>query len=140
MLKVFIDATGWSAILDHAHPHNTIARDYYQQLLDKHARIYSNIMEINEAINEIRKKCGLTIATEFSKLIDEAMLSSSIHVSWHSRRIRRAALKQFFTFKDDSIEVKHCQIFEEVRKKKINIIFSFDPVLTKFGIPLMPQG
>jgi len=140
MVKVFIDASGWSAILDRNNNTHLIAREYFQQLLDKNARIYSNILEINLAIEIIKKNCGLTMATDFSKLVEEAIISAKMHISWHSRRLRRAALRQYFTIKDQEIEIKHCYIFEEVRKKKINFIFSFDHALTKFGIPLMPQG
>jgi predicted nucleic acid-binding protein len=94
MVKVFIDASGWAAIMDRKNDKNAIAREYFQQLLDKNARIYSHILEINQAIETIKKECSLNLATDFSKLIDEAIISANMHVSWHSRRLRRAALRQ----------------------------------------------
>jgi hypothetical protein len=84
-------------------------------------------------------QCGLGLATEFSRTIDQAVLSSDLNVSWMTRRMQRAALRQFFSIKEIHIEIRHCMIFEEVRKKKINLIFSFDMTLQTFGIPLMPQ-
>ena len=102
--------------------------------------MYTNIAEITSAISKIKKNCGLSLATDFSKLIDQSILSTDLNISWLTRRYHRAALKQFFSIKDTNIEIRHCSIFEEVKKKKINIIFSFDDALKSFGIPLMPQA
>jgi predicted nucleic acid-binding protein len=140
MKKVYIDATGWFAIVHSDHPHHEQAREYFQQLLDTRVTLYSNVLEINQVISEIKKKCSLNLAVEFSKLIDEAVLSANLHVSWLTRRLRRNSLRHFFTFKDSEINIGHCIIFEEVKKKRISFIFSFDDVLKKFGIPLMPQA
>jgi hypothetical protein len=92
------------------------------------------------AISKIKQDCGLNVATDFSKLIDQSVLSTNLNVSWMTRRLHRAALKQFFSVKDPQIEIRQCLIFEEVKRKKINIIFSFDDALKSFGIPLMPQA
>ena len=112
---------------------------HLQNLLDSRAKLYTNILEINNVITLIKKNLGLDIALEFSKLIEESVLSANLHISWLSRRLRRNSLKQFFSIKEKEIEMRHCIIFEEVRKKRINFIFSFDQILKSFGIPLMPQ-
>jgi predicted nucleic acid-binding protein len=140
MVKVFIDATGWYALINAQHLNHDLAKEYFQQLLNSNAKLYSNIMEVTTAISSIKRNCGLNSALEFSRIIDEANLSSHLNVSWYTRRLRRASLKQFFSIKDQEIEIRHCVIFEEVRKKKINVIFSFDDSLRKFGVPLMPQA
>ncbi len=140
MIKVFIDSTGWHALVNKDHPYHQRAKEYFQSLLDKNARLYTNILELNTAITEIKNEVDLATAIDFNKIIDESSLSSNLNISWHTRRMRRAALKHFFSIKETGIEIKHCAIFEDVRKKKINFIFSFDDQLKKFGIPLMPQA
>lgn len=140
MMKVFIDASGWYAIIDSNQENHEIAKDYFQQLLDTRVKLYSNILEINQVISDLKRKCNLNLAVEFSKLIDESILSTNLHVSWLTRRLRRNSLRHFFTFKDTEIDIQHCIIFEEVKKKRINFIFSFNNTLKKFGIPLMPQA
>jgi len=139
MIKVFVDSTGWNALVDPQHQHHDTAKEYYQQLLDTGAKLYTNVNEITLAISKIKSQCGLSIATEFSKIIDQASLTTNLNVSWVNRRVYRSALRQFFSIKQTEIEIRHCFIFEEVRKKKINLIFSFDYSLKYFGIPLMPQ-
>ena len=140
MIKIFIDSTAWYALVQADHTQHDAAKEYFQQILDSRAKLYSNIFEITTAISKIKLNCGLSLATEFSKLIDQSVLSTNLNVSWLTRRIHRAALKQFFSIKDSAIEIRHCLIFEEVKKKKINLIFSFDNALKSFGIPLMPQA
>ncbi len=140
VIKVFIDSTGWYALVQREHEHHEAAKEYFQQILDSRTRPYTNITEITLAISKIKQDCGLSVATDFSKLIDQSVLSTNLNVSWMTRRLHRAALKQFFFIKDTQIEIRHCLIFEEVKKKKINIIFSFDDALKSFGIPLMPQA
>jgi predicted nucleic acid-binding protein len=139
MKKVFIDSTGWYALVQSADVNHNIAKDYFQSLLDSGAKLYTNIIEIDNVINLLKKNCGLNVALEFSKLIEEAVLSTNLHISWVTRRLRRNSLKQFFSIKEPDIQIRHCMVFEEVRRKKIISIFSFDQTLKSFGIPLMPQ-
>ena len=139
MIKVFIDCTGWYALVNSRHPHHILAKEYFQQLLDTHTRMYSNQRQIDTAITLIKKECGLEIAVEFARLIEDAVLSTNLRVSSSTRRLRRNSIKLFFSEREASITVDHCYIFEEVKKKKINIIFSFDEALKTFAIPLMPQ-
>jgi predicted nucleic acid-binding protein len=140
VIKVFIDSTGWYALVQKNHDHHEVAKEYFQQILDSRTRLYTNNTEITSAISIIKQNCGLSVATEFSKLIDQSVLSTNLNVSWLTRRLHRSALKQFFSIKEPNIEIRHCLIFEEVKKKKINFIFSFDDTLKSFGIPLMPQA
>ena len=85
MVKVFIDSTGWYALINSQHLNHDIAKEYFQQLLTTNARLYSNIMEVSLAISSIKKNCGLNSALEFSRIIDEANLSAHLHVSWFTR-------------------------------------------------------
>jgi len=109
-----------------------------QYCSQKKARLYTNILEINQAINNIKNSCGLARAREFARIVDEAVITTDLHLDWITRRLRRVSLRHFFSIKESDISLNHCIVFEIVRKKKINIIFSFDDALKYFGIPLMP--
>ena len=88
MIKVFIDSSGWYALIQSKEPHYELAKDYFQQLLDSRANLYSNIVEVTVAISKIKKHIGLSVATDFSRLIDQSVMSNNLHVSWASRRLR----------------------------------------------------
>lgn len=138
MMRVFIDSSAWYALLHAEQAEHDAAKDYFLKLLESRARLFSTITEINQAVFLIKRDCGLASAQEFTKVIDEAALTTNLHISWLTRRLRRNSLKHFFSFKESEIELRHCIIFEEIRKKKINIIFSFDKRLKIFGVPIMP--
>lgn len=139
MVKVFIDSSGWNTIVNSKKENHEQAKEYFQNLLDSRAKIYTNVLEINDAINQIKKDCGPNLAQEFSKILEDSVLKTHINMIWLTRRLRRNSLKQFFSMRESQIELNHCIIFEEIRRKKINVIFSFDNSLKIFGIPLMPQ-
>jgi len=139
MIKVFIDYSGWYALINADHPYHSQAQEYFQQLLDSRTRLYTNLVQLDTAITMIKKDCGLDLAVEFTRLIEDAVLSTNLRLSWPTRRLRRNSLKQFFSIKDSIVNLQHCYILEEVKKKRINIIFSFDDALKTMAIPLMPQ-
>lgn len=139
MVKVFIDSSGWNSIINSDFKYHMQGKEYFQQLLDSKAKIYTNVVEVNKAIYQIKIECDSQTAQDFSRLIDESVLKSDISLIWLTRRNRRNALKQFFSIREDTVDIRHCLIFGELKKRKINTIFTFDTVLKYFGIPLMPQ-
>lgn len=139
MIKVFIDNSGWYSIINSKSKHHKQAKEYFQYLLDNRAKIYTNILEVNNAIDQIKKDCGTIIAQDFSRLLEEASLISDFNIIWLTRRLRKSGLKQLFSMQEPEIKFNHCIIYVELRRKKINVIFSFDETLKNFGIPVMPQ-
>jgi len=139
MIKVFIDYSGWYALINSNHQYHSQAKEYFRQLLDSRTRLYSSVEQIDTAISLIKNECGLDLVMEFSRLIEDAVLTTNLRLSWPTRRLRRNSIKLFFSIKETIVNIHHCYTFEEVKKKKINIIFSFDDALKTFAIPLMPQ-
>jgi len=139
MVKVFIDNSGWYEIVNSQSKYHNQATDYFQQVLEGHAKIYTNVMEVNIAIDNIKRDCGILQAQEFTKIVDESILKANIQMTWLARRQRKSSLKQLFSMREPGIKLSHCIIFDDMRRKKINVVFSFDSELKIFGFPLMPQ-
>ena len=99
MVKVFIDSSGWNAIVNSEAENHGKAREYFQNLLDSGTKIYTNILEVNDAINQLKKDCGPVLAQDFSKIIEEAVLKTNINMIWFTRRLQRNSLKQFFSMR-----------------------------------------
>ena len=59
MLKVFIDSSGWYALINNQHLNHDLAKEYFQKLLTSNAKIYTSIPEVNSAISEIKKIVAL---------------------------------------------------------------------------------
>lgn len=139
MNRVYVDSTAWIALIDQQDVNHALAVEYFQQSMEKRYRLYSNMSEINSAIDTIKERCGLHIAQEFNQIIDESIVSTNLQVGWVTRRLRRMSLKHYFSIQENGIRLNHCIIYSEVKRKRINFIFSFDDALKLFEIPMMPQ-
>ncbi len=138
--NVFIDTSAWLAILDPDDARHEKARGYYAGLLERSARLFTNTVVLDDTLDQIKRKLGSKVAMEFLSILDEGVLSVSIRVDWISRRVRRTAIEYMLGNKNDELTLRHFYILETLRRKRIDIVFSFDQALKNFDFPIMPQG
>ncbi len=139
IMTCFIDASAWIAIIDKRNGNHQQARQYFEQLLENNIKIVTNNTAIDEAVNQLKKHVGSEDAKIFSKVIDESILTVKLRMDWISRRIRKNGIIQYIKSTDPDLELRHFFIYETIKRKKVDIIFSFDNKLKSFGFPLMPQ-
>ncbi len=138
-MTVFIDVSAWTAIVDGNDPNHAAATEYFQELLEKNAKMITNSAVLDQTLQEIKSKFGKQQAKKFLTIIDESVLTINLRMDWIARRVRRNALTRFL--KDDNgLQLLHYYIYETVNRKHVDIIFSFDQRLKSFGLPLMPQA
>jgi len=139
IMTVFIDVSAWTAIVDGNDPNHAAATEYFQELLEKNAKMITNSAVLDQTLQEIKSKFGKQQAKKFLTIIDESVLTINLRMDWIARRVRRNALTRFL--KDDNgLQLLHYYIYETVNRKHVDIIFSFDQRLKSFGLPLMPQA
>lgn len=136
---VFIDVSAWLAIVDAKNVHSEIAREYFTHLLSQSARPVTNNVVVDEVLQELKTKNDSQAAKRFLSVLDESALSVNLRVDWISRRIRRIALDNFFKSKNENLKIRHFYINESLKRKKADLIFSFDENLKYFDFPVMPQ-
>ena len=136
---VFIDTSAWLAILDENNPHNAEAREYFTSLLTQSTRPVTNNIVVDEVLQEVKSRFESTTAKQFLAILDESVLSVNLRVDWISRRIRRIALDNYFKNKNDQLKIRHFYIFESLKRKRADFVFSFDTNLKYFDYPVMPQ-
>lgn len=138
IMTVFIDVSAWVAITDAADANHSVATEYFKELLEKNTKMICNNAVIDQALQEIKKRLGNDKAKQFLNIIDESVLTINLRMDWLARRVRRNALARYL--KDDKdLELIHYYIFETIDRKKVDIIFSFDQRLARFGLPIMPN-
>lgn len=140
IMTCFIDASAWLAILDKSDPHHEDARKYFEQLLEKDSKLVTNNIAIDEAVNHLKMKSGAEKAREFYSIIDESILTINLRMDWISRRIRKNALNHFLKSKESTLNLRHFLIFETIKRKRVDIIFTFDRAFRLFDLPLMPHA
>ena len=137
---VFIDTTAWLAILDENNINYLQARDFYESLLDQNSRLVTNNVVIDETLSALKINFGHEFAQKFLEIIDESVLTINIKVDWISRRIRRGAMNNFLKSSAAQLQLRHYYINESIKRKKVDIVFSYDQNLKSFDFPVMPQN
>jgi len=136
---VFIDSTAWLAIIDEKNINYTVAREFYEKLLDQNSRLVTNSYVIDETLSSLKMNFGNEFAQKFLEIIDESVLSINLKVDWISRRIRRNAINNFLKSSTGHLQLRHFYINESLKRKKVDIVFSYDQNLKYFDFPVMPQ-
>jgi hypothetical protein len=137
---VFIDKTAWIAILDKNNPNYELSRTYFQTLLSQNTRLVTNNYCIDETVVFLRSTFGNDLAKKFLLIIDESVLSINLRIDWISRRIRRNALDNYLKSSNPDLLLRHFYIYESLKRKRVDFIFSYSTNLKSFNFPVMPQN
>lgn len=137
---VFVDTTVWLAILDENNEYYKSARDFFERLLDQNSKLVTSNVVIDETLSTLKTQFGSDFAQKFLEIIDESVLSINLKVDWISRRIRRSALNNFMKSSASQLQLRHYYVNESLKRKKVDIVFSYDPNLKYFDFPVMPQN
>jgi hypothetical protein len=136
---IFIDTSAWLAVIDEKNTNHKAAGKYFEKLLETNPRLITNNLIVDDTLLYLKTNYGSELARKFLAIIDESTMSVNLLVDWVSRRIRRIALDSYLKSSNANLTIKHFYIFESLKRKKIDLIFSFDQNLKDFGYPVMPQ-
>lgn len=137
---VFIDASAWIAVIDEQNPNHIQAREYYKKLIEQSARLVTNNIVVDECLSVLKEKFGNEFAQQFLETIDESVLSVTLRVVWISRRIRRNVINNFLKTSSSKHSMRQYYVYESIKRKKVDIVFSYDENLKAFDFPVMPQN
>lgn len=138
-MTCFIDGSAWIAITDQTNENHVQSKEYFKSLLEKDAKIVTNNLAIDDALQWLKKNKSATAARQFLNTVDESILTVNLRMDWISRRVRRAALNNFLKSKDIDLNLQHYFIHESIKRKRVDVLFTFDQKFRAFGVPLMPQ-
>ena len=138
IMTCFIDGSAWIAITDRTNENHEPSKEYFKSLLEKDAKIVTNNLALDDVLQWLKKNRSAEVARQFLNNIDESILTVNLRMDWISRRVRRAALNNFLKSKDTNLELKHFLIHETIKRKRVDVLFTFDQKFKVFGIPLVP--
>jgi predicted nucleic acid-binding protein len=139
IMTCFIDADAWLAIVDRNDENHARARTFFEYLLERDIKLVSNNYVIDKTLDELKNRFDEDMAAKFMKIIEEAVITINLRLDWISKRIRRTAINNFLRSTHSELTLYHFYIKETIKRKKVDIIFSFDQRLAEFGIPVMSQ-
>ena len=136
---VFVDSSAWIAILDERNANYSSAREYFEKLLELSTRLVTNSLVIDDTLLFLKQNYSNEFAKNFLDIIDESAMSINLRVDWLSRRVRRNTLNNFLKSSNKNLQTRHFYIHETLKRKKVDIVFSYDQSLKYFDFPVMPQ-
>lgn len=139
IMTCFIDGSAWIAITDQSGENHEQSKKYFKTLLENNTKLITSNIAIDEAISWLKKNMSAKAARHFLNTLDESILTINLRMDWISRRVRRAGLNNFLKSKGTELDLKHFLIHESIKRKRVDVLFTFDQKYRVFGIPLMPQ-
>jgi len=139
IMTCFIDSSAWIALADKTDKNHGTAVAYFGKLLETNSKLVTNNIAVDQALIHIKKQAGLKTVQKFMAVLDESILTVSLRSDWISRRLRRNAIHLFLKSTQPDMKLEHYYIFETIKRKKVDILFTFDKELNFFGLPIMPQ-
>lgn len=139
IMTCFIDASAWIAIVDPNEANHQKARDFFEYLLERDAKLVTNNYVIDQVLDVLKEHFDIDLVAEFMKIIEESILTINLRMDWISKRVRRAAINNFLRSSNKDLKLYHFYLKETIKRKKVDMIFSYDPNVFEFGIPVMPQ-
>ncbi len=139
IMTCFIDSSAWAALADKTDVNHEAASEYFRKLLETNSKLVTNNIAVDHALLIIKEKLSSRTAQKFLAVLDESVLTVNLRFDWISRRLRRNALNLYLKSSNPDITLEHCYIYETIKRKKVDILFTFDQGLSFFGLPLMPQ-
>ncbi len=139
IMTCFIDTSAWLAIVDPNEANHQKARDFFEYLLERDAKLVTNNYVIDRVLEELKERFDIDFAADFMKIIEESIITINLRMDWISKRVRRAAISNFLRSGNKDLKLYHFYLKETIKRKKVDMIFSYDPNVFEFGIPVMPQ-
>jgi len=139
IMTCFIDSSAWVALVNKDDNNHAAAKAYFESLLENNAKIITNNIVLDEAIDTLSKTVSQQVARQFMQIVDESIITIHLRMDWISRRVRKQVLNQFLKTDEATLALRHYYILETIRRKSADIIFSFDQRLKVTGFPMMPQ-
>ena len=139
IMTCFIDASAWVAIIDPNEANHQKARDFFEYLLERDAKLVTNNYVIDQVLDVLKERFDINLVTEFMRIIEESILTINLRMDWISKRVRRAAVNNFLRSSNKDLKLSHFYLKETIKRKKVDMIFSYDRNVFEFGIPVVPQ-
>ncbi len=140
IMTCFIDASAWIAIVDPQDANHQKARDFFEYLLERDAKLITNNYVIDFVLEHLKERFDTDMVAAFMKIIEESIITINLRMDWISKRIRRAAIGNFLRSNKKDLKLYHFYLKESIKRKKADMIFTFDKNVRDFGIPIMPQA
>jgi len=137
-MKIFVDEGAWLALTDKAHPLHQPTKEIFMEFLSVGHRFYTTNVIIGNTLSNIRKNQGAVRANRFYEIMEEAWLSTHLHILWIGRRTQKDAVRLFKKFPEMELTLFDCANIVLMNRRNIRFIMSDNSVYEQMGFKVVP--
>ncbi len=138
-MKIFIDESGWFALLDETNPHHMKMQKAFKEFLEGNHRFYTTNVIVGNVISKLKESQGTREALRIYEIIEEAWLGTYLHVLWIGRRTFRDALKMFAKFPESNFSLFDFANILLMNRRNIRFILTIKKGYDDFGFKILPE-
>lgn len=136
-MKVFVDTSGFKAVIDPEDEFHSSALKIWQELKEKNAQLVTSNYILDETFTLLRAKCGLDSAVEFKKVLGESQKSLTIY---RVTVADEAGAWKWFKKKWSKLSFTDCVSFAMMERLSIEQVITFDRHFARAGFELVTGG
>lgn len=141
MTAVFVDTSGWIALLSSSDRLHDRAVERYDQLASEGARLVTNNYVVDETATRLRYDLGIDAALRFRSMLLQAAESGRLRVEWVDERIEAEAWRLLEQFGDVKLSLTDATCAATARAAHIDEVFGCDRDFEALGFVVLPgQG
>lgn len=138
MSSIFVDTSGWIALLsanDRIHP---AAVDRYNELSKEGARLFTNNYVIDETATRLRYGLGLHAALDFHAMTLAAVSSGRLRLLWVDEKTESEAWRILQQYGDVKLSLTDAACAASARSARATEIFGCDSDFEALGFVVRP--
>lgn len=136
--KVFVDTSGWVALVYAGEVTHAAARDCYQRLSQRGVFLATSDYVLDETLTLLRTRFGYVWAERFWNLLENAVQQGRVSLLRVDEAVWREALGLFFQYQDQNFSFTDCTSFALMRREGIDTAFAFDHHFWVMGFIVEP--
>lgn len=137
-MKILIDSSAFISLLAADQYANKQATNFFDELKDQNARLYTSNLILSESYTWLLYKNGLKIASGLKNMIELAENEGLLEIFWIDDLLSRETWTYFVKFAEHKLSFTDAFSFLLVKKFRLDGIFTFDASFKKVGLPTKP--
>jgi predicted nucleic acid-binding protein len=136
--SVFVDSSGWIALLSADDQHHDRAVSHYDELARSGSRLLTNNYVVDETATRLRYGLGLQAALGFRRMLLGAAVSRRLRVLWIDERSEAEAWRILEQYGDVKLSLTDATCAVTARAARIGEVFGCDSDFEALGFVVLP--
>lgn len=137
--KIFIDDTGWFAIMDNKARNHAFFAEELQFALNSETKLFTSNISIGNTISRIRSELSIELSIKYNEIVEDAHLGNHLRILWIGRRTQKEAVRFMRKHPNLSLHLYDFAHAVLMEKRRINTLLSDRIEFKKLGYTILPE-